>query len=90
LREKYTTTTEFYEAKIVHDIMYNENTRIVSVFKDYLIMDDLTEFMKRWYEEDDSQSRLPKIFKFYSSYSKVTPNYAVLPENKHLLKNLTK
>lgn len=70
--------------------MYNEDTRIVSIFKDYLIMDDLTEFMKRWYEEDDSQSRLSKIFKFYSSYSKVTPNYAVLPENKHLLKNITK
>lgn len=90
LKEKYTTTTEFYNAKIVHDIMYNENNEIVSVFKDYLIMDDLTEFLKRSYVKEDWELRLPKIFKFYDSYSSPHPNYAVLPENKYLFRNFTK
>ena len=29
LKEKYTTTTEFFNSRIVHDIMYNENNQIV-------------------------------------------------------------
>jgi hypothetical protein len=70
--------------------MYNENNEIVSVFKDYLIMDDLTEFLKRSYVKEDSELRLPKIFKFYDSYASPHPNYAVLPENKYLFRNFTK
>lgn len=90
LREKYTTTTEFYNAKIIHDIMYNENSQVVSVFKDYLILDDLTEFLKRSYTGPENHQRLPKIYKFYASYANVYPNYAALPENKYLFKNFTK
>lgn len=86
LKEKYTTTTEFYNAKIIHDIMYNDTNQVVSVFKDYLIWDDLTEFLKRSYNEEENQMRLPKIFKFYASYSNIHPNYAILPENKYIFK----
>ena len=90
LREKYTTTTEFYNSRIVHDIMYNENNQIVSIFKDFLILDDLTEFIKRYYYNDEVWIRLPKIFSFYSSTFPTYPNYAVLPENKYMFKNISK
>lgn len=90
LREKYTTTTEFYNAKVVHDIMYNESVQIVSIFKDYLILDDLTEFFKRPYSMEEAHQKLPRMIKFYDSYSKAIPNYAVLPENQHLFKNIAK
>jgi len=29
-----------------------------------------------------------KIFEFYDKYSKVFPNYVVLPENKYMFKNI--
>lgn len=35
--------------KIINDIIYNEQTNVVSVFKDYLIFDDISEFLKRFY-----------------------------------------
>ena len=54
LQEKYTTSVDFYNAKVVSDIMYNENARIVSVFKDYLLFDDLSDFLKRFYAHDES------------------------------------
>ena len=48
------TSKDFYNVKIVNDIIYNEPTHIVAVFKDYLIYDDLSEFLKRSYKQDES------------------------------------
>ena len=40
---------EYNNVKIVNDLIYNEQTHVVSVFKDYLIHDDINEFLKRRY-----------------------------------------
>lgn len=73
---------------MVTDIVYNENTNLVSVFKDYLIYDDVSEFLKRFYGHWESQDRLPKVIEFYDKYSKVFPNYITLPESKIMFKNI--
>eukprot|EP00347_Sterkiella_histriomuscorum_P018658 403344672 len=88
LSKKYMTSREYYDAKIVNDIIYNEPTRLVSVFKDYLIYDDVSEFLKRSYTTQEAKVRLPKIFEFYEKYSKVFPNYVVIPENQYMFKNI--
>lgn len=88
LELKYLTSKEYYNTKIINDIIYNENTHIVSVFKDYLIFDDVSEFLKRQYEVSESKKRLPKVIEFYETYSKVFPNYVNLPENKYMFKNI--
>lgn len=88
LELKYLTSREYYNTKIVNDIIYNENTHIVSVFKDYLIFDDVSEFLKRRYEITEAKKRLPKVIEFYETYSKVFPNYVNLPENKFMFKNI--
>ena len=73
LERKYLTSRDYYNVKIINDVIYNENTHIVSVFKDYLIYDDVSEFLKRFYAEHESVNRLPKIYDFYDKYSKVPP-----------------
>lgn len=88
LSKKYMTSKDFYNVKIVNDIIYNENTHIVSVFKDYLILDDISEFLKRSYANFETKPRLVKIYEFYDKYSKVFPNYVVLPESKYMFKNI--
>lgn len=69
--------------------MYNESRHIVSVFKDYLINDDFSEYLKRFYTKRESTDRLPRIYSFYTSYGTLTPNYASLgsAEVKYMLKN---
>ena len=42
---------EYFDAKVASDIMYNEPRRIVSIFKDYLIFDDFSEYLKRSYQK---------------------------------------
>jgi hypothetical protein len=67
--------------------MYNENRHKVSVFKDYLIFDDFSEYLKRYYRDQEAYERLPKVFEFYEKYSKVFPNYVTLPaESKYIFK----
>lgn len=88
LELKYLTSREYYNTKVINDIIYNENTHIVSVFKDYLIYDDVSEFLKRQYHVQESKKRLPKVIEFYETYSKVFPNYVNLPENKFMFKNI--
>jgi hypothetical protein len=39
---------------------------MVSKFKDFLIYDDINEFLKRFYKDFESLARLPNIFQFYS------------------------
>ena len=88
LERKYLTSRDYYNSKVITDIVYNENTNLVSVFKDYLIFDDVSEFLKRYYYSEEFDSRLPKIFEFYEKYSKVFPNYVTIPENKFMFKNI--
>lgn len=88
LEKKYLTSRDYYNSKVITDIIYNENTNLVSIFKDYLIFDDVSEFLKRYYQNEEFDSRLPKIFEFYEKYSKVFPNYVTLPENKFMFKNI--
>jgi hypothetical protein len=88
LEDKYTTSLEFYNVKIVNDIMYNEKAQVVCLFKDYLIYDDLTEFLKRTYTYPEAIIRLSKIYEFYDSYSQVFPNYIRLSSRKFMYKNI--
>ena len=74
------TGKDYYNVKTINDVIYNEPTHIVSAFKDYLIYDDVSEFLKRYYNVVETKLRLPKIFEFYEKYSKVFPNYISLSE----------
>lgn len=88
LNKKYLTSRDYYNGKVVTDIIYNECTNVVSVFKDYLILDDVSEFLKRPYNKQECIERLPKVIDFYEKYSKVFPNYINLPESKFMFKNI--
>lgn len=79
-----------YNTKIVNDILFNERNHIVSVFKDYLIYDDLREYIKRFYFNYEAKARLPKIFEYYSKYSKVFPNYIIVSEKKYIYRNISR
>lgn len=88
LEKKYMTGKEYYNVKVVNDVIYNEPCHIVSIFKDYLIYDDVSEFLKRSYTIPEARVRLPKIFEFYDKYSKVFPNYVALRASKYMFKNI--
>ena len=59
-----------YLGVIIDALIYNKNAHIVAVFKDYMIIDYLEEFMRRFYAKKESIQRIPKFSKFYKNYLK--------------------
>lgn len=46
--ENHNSDRDTIYRKTANDIVYNEKSHIVAVFKDYLIYDDTSEFLKRY------------------------------------------
>ena len=47
ISERYQCDKTEYNVKQVNDIVFNEKVQLVAYFKDYLILDDNSEFLKR-------------------------------------------
>ena len=88
--KKYYINELEYGTSVINNIIYNEKTHIVAVFKDYLISDDYSEFFKRFYTNLETSIRLPKFFEYYEKYSRIYPNYTVLNESKYIYRNIHK
>jgi hypothetical protein len=84
----YYINNNYYNSRIINDIIYNEKSHIVSKFKDNLITDDNSEFLKRFYTTNESAIRLPRFFEYHETYSRIYPNYTALPESKFIYKNI--
>lgn len=71
---------DFYYSKTVDRIVKDvPNSRIVALFKDFLIFDDRScECLRRYYPEEESVERLHKLTDFYSGYADIFPSYALL------------
>ena len=89
-KKAYSNDLNFYNIKIINEIISNENTHIVSEFKDYLIEGDYSEFLQKYYNKKEIFESLPKIFDYYENCSVIFPNYIILPESKYLYKNIQK
>ena len=87
---KYSNDKNFYNKKVIDDIINNESTNLVAEFKDFLIYGDVSEFLHDNYKMTESKKYLPKIFDYYSKCSVIFPNYFILPESKYIFKNIRK
>ena len=73
--QKYKTTKKQYEIYITNSIIYDQKNHKVAVFKDYLLWDENSEFLKRFYKSKEIKDRLPKISEYYEKYTLFAPIY---------------
>ena len=73
--KKYSISAKTYNQYIINDIIFDHRNHIVAVFKNYLLWDETSEFLKRYYQKKDIISRLPKISEYYEQYTLFIPNY---------------
>ena len=90
LYHKYSKFEYSFSLFCTNNLIFNEKCRIVARFKDFLVLDDSTEFLRRFYSKKELKTRLKKIFNFYDSYCKIFPNYMILPESQFLYRNIRK
>ena len=87
--KKYNVNEDMYNKKIINDIIYDENKHIVSEFKNYLLWDENSDFLKRFYYLHESINRLPKINYYYEKYTLFPPVYFCLDDLvKIMVKNV--
>ena len=86
----YKKIEEKYNKLVVNSLMSNGKCHIVAVFKDYLIEDDHSEFLRRFYTKNESNPRLKKLYDYYEETSVIFPNYTPLIEAKYIYKNIMK
>ena len=90
LYKKYSDFKYSYSLMCTNNLISNEKCEIVARFKDFLIFDDFTEFLHEFCPRQKLIPKLKYIFNFYTRYSRIYPNYIIIPENKFLYKNLRK
>eukprot|EP00347_Sterkiella_histriomuscorum_P009465 403341110 len=91
--KKFMIKQEYYDLKAVNSILFNQQARIVSVFKDYLIFDDVCEFLTSTYTVDQSKvlfaqyakKEKERVLKFKTISN--SPNYCILEQKQMLIKN---
>ena len=90
LVKKYEIPKNFYIKKKINELIFNTKSNYTALFKDYLIIDDDHEFLRRFYPDNDYKKKLKKIFNYYEKYSKIFPNYLSISESKYMYKNILK
>ncbi|CDW91216.1 UNKNOWN [Stylonychia lemnae] len=71
---------DFYYSKNIDKIVKDQpNSRLVAIFKDYLIYDDCScECLRRYYKTYEGMDKLSKLTDFYQDYADIFPSYALL------------
>ena len=90
LIKKYEIPKDFYIKKKINELIFNTKSNYTAIFKDYLIIDDEHEFLRRFYPNNDYKKKLKKIFNYYEKYSKIFPNYLSISESKYMYRNILK
>ena len=73
--KKYSTSNRKYNIYIINSIIFDQRIHKVAVFKNYLLWDESSEFLKRFYKNNESTQRIPKISEYYVRYTLFPPVY---------------
>ena len=73
--KKYTTTKRTYNKFIINSIIFDHRIHKVAVFKNNLLWDESSEFLKRFYKKKETKERIPKISEYYEKYTLFPPVY---------------
>lgn len=85
--KKYSITKQIYDIFVINSIIFDQKMHIVSTFKNYLLWDETSEFLKRFYYRTESDERIPNISQYYQSYTLFAPVYFGLSASITLIMN---
>ena len=90
LQNKYNISNDFYNKKKINELIFNDPSNYTAAFKEYLLLEDENEFLRRFYKKNELKKKLSSIYNFYEKYSKIFPNYIIIQESKFMYKNIQK
>ena len=84
---KYTKMIQ-YDTTIINRLIFNINSKVVTTFKENLILSDLNEFLYHFYERKKSEQILKKLLNYYEVNNIIYPNYIALYEGNYIFNNI--
>ena len=82
----YNINNTKFNLNVINNIIFNSNKRIVSIFKDYLLWDETSDFFIQFYNKSFSMKLLPKIAMYYEAYTNFYPEYGPLEDLLKIMK----
>ena len=86
--KKYYIEENRYNIINIENILFCDKTHLVSQFKDLIILNEIFDFLTKFYPLMESSILLPKILNYYEKNFFLFPNYIGLPESKYLYNNI--
>ena len=90
LYSKYNSSNISYGIKKIDDLIFLETSLYTNKFREFLLYDEETDFLRRFYSSKEQIPKLKNILLFYKKYSKIFPNYIIMSGSKYLYKNIQK
>ena len=88
---KYNFFQKKYNKQKINEIIFDKRKRLVSVFKDYLLWNETSDFLKEYHHISDSISLIPNMCEYYENYTLLFPEYGPLEDVlKFMRKNMKK
>lgn len=88
---KYNFLQKKYNVQKINEIIFDKRKRLVSVFKDYLLWNETSDFLKEYHLISDSINLIPNMCEYYENYTLVFPEYGPLEDvMKFMRKNMKK
>ena len=73
--KKYSSTKRKYNLSVINSLIFEIKGHLTAEFKNLLIWDDKAEFLKRYYNYEDSSLKIPSICQYYEGYTLICSNY---------------
>ena len=77
-----------YNLLKINEILSNSKSHLVASFKDYLLYEEDSEFLRRYYNGNELHLRIKKYSNYLSNNPFIYPNYAPFEEKKYILSNI--
>ena len=88
---KYNYFQKKYNVQKINEIIFDKRKRLVSVFKDYLLWNETSDFLKEYHKMSDSITLIPNMCEYYENYTLLFPEYGPLEDVvKFMRKNMKK
>ncbi len=88
--DKYNSTPIYFYKKLINQILFNLPYKLVSVFKDNLIWNEVYDYFMTFYSLNKSNEFLPRFGIYYGTYTLFIPIYFPLMDVKDILKKYIK
>lgn len=83
---KYNFCEKKYNIQKANEIVFDKNKRLVSIFKDYLLWNETSDFLKQYYKSKESLKILPNMCEYYEGFTLIFPEYGPLEDVLKIIK----